>query len=87
MIKIDKVRELIDSEGIDALLVMSDYNRRYLSGFTGSSGAVIITKDAKYLVSDFRYNAQAQEQAKDFEFILRKLPCLISSFSFWKRRT
>lgn len=76
MIKIDKVRELIDSEGIDALLVMSDYNRRYLSGFTGSSGAVIITKDAKYLVSDFRYNAQAQEQAKDFEFILQKASLL-----------
>lgn len=72
MIKIDKVRELIDSENIDALLVMSDYNRRYLSGFTGSSGAVIITKDEKYLISDFRYDAQAREQAQDFEFVLQK---------------
>ena len=72
MIKIDKVRSLIDSEGIDALLVMSDYNRRYLSGFTGSSGAVIITKDEKYLISDFRYDAQAREQARDFEFVLQK---------------
>lgn len=72
MIKIDRVREMIDSEGIDALLVMSDYNRRYLSGFTGSSGAVIITKEEKYLISDFRYNTQAQEQAADFEFILQK---------------
>ncbi|CAM4144449.1 M24 family metallopeptidase [Lacicoccus alkaliphilus] len=72
MTKIDKVRELIDSEGIDALLIMSDYNRRYLSGFTGSSGAVIITKDEKYLVSDFRYNAQAQEEARDFAFVLQK---------------
>lgn len=72
MIQIDKVRELIDSEGIDALLVMSDYNRRYLSGFTGSSGAVVITKDDKYLISDFRYDAQAREQAQDFEFVLQK---------------
>lgn len=71
MIKIDKVREVIENEQIDALLVMSDYNRRYLSGFTGSSGAVIITKEEKYLISDFRYDAQAREQAADFKFVLQ----------------
>ncbi|MCD2136907.1 M24 family metallopeptidase [Salinicoccus halitifaciens] len=84
MIKIDKVRALIDSEGIDGLLVMSDYNRRYLSGFTGSSGAVIITKDEKYLISDFRYDAQAREQAPDFEFVLQKKGLLDFLIQFMK---
>ncbi len=71
MIKYEKVKALLEDKNLDALLIMSDYNRRYLTGFTGSSGAVIITKDEKYLISDFRYNAQGREQAKDFEFVLQ----------------
>lgn len=71
MIKFDKIQQLIDRENLDALLIMSDYNRRYLSDFTGSSGALIITKDNRYLMSDFRYKSQGSEQATDFEFILQ----------------
>ncbi|AKG74028.1 M24 family metallopeptidase [Salinicoccus halodurans] len=71
MIKYEKVNALLDNRNLDALLIMSDYNRRYLTGFTGSSGAVIMTKDEKYLISDFRYKAQGREQAKDFEFVLQ----------------
>ena len=52
MIKYEKVHDLIKREKLDALLVMSPDNRRYLSNFTGSSGAVIITENEKYLISD-----------------------------------
>lgn len=71
MIKYEKVNTLLEEKNIDAILIMSDYNRRYLTGFTGSSGAVIMTRDEKYLISDFRYKAQGREQAKDFEFVLQ----------------
>lgn len=71
MIKYDKVRALLEKQQLDALLIMSDYNRRYLSGFTGSSGAVIITKNNQYLISDFRYKSQAKEQAEHFDFVLQ----------------
>lgn len=71
MIKYEKVNALLENKNLDAILIMSDYNRRYLTGFTGSSGAVIITKNEKYLISDFRYKVQAREQAKDFEFVLQ----------------
>lgn len=71
MIKFEKVSTLIENNNLDALLVMSPYNRRYLSDFTGSSGAVVITKDSRYLISDFRYKAQGAAEAKDFEFVLQ----------------
>ncbi|WP_017548878.1 M24 family metallopeptidase [Salinicoccus carnicancri] len=71
MIKYEKVNALLEEKNLDALLIMSDYNRRYLTGFTGSSGAVIMTKDEKFLISDFRYKAQGIEQAKNFEFVLQ----------------
>lgn len=86
MIKFDKVQQLIERENLDALLVMSNYNRRYLSGFTGSSGALIITRDARFLMSDFRYKAQGAEQAEDFQFVLQEKGLLDSIVSFMKSK-
>ena len=72
MIKFDKIQQLLERESLDALLVMSAENRRYLSEFTGSSGALIITKESRFLMSDFRYKAQGAEQAEEFESICWK---------------
>lgn len=72
MIKFDKVQQLLEREKLDALLVMSSYNRRYLSNFTGTSGALVITPERRYLISDFRYKAQGAEQAEAFEFVLQQ---------------
>ncbi|THU90873.1 Creatinase/aminopeptidase [Dendrothele bispora CBS 962.96] len=40
----------------------SDQRRRYISGFTGSAGAALITMDAAYLITDSRYWVQASQQ-------------------------
>src|SRR5699024_4731192 len=82
MIKFDKIQQLLERERLDALLVMSAENRRYLSEFTGSSGALIITKESRFLMSDFRYKAQGAEQAEEFEFILQEKGLLESIVSF-----
>ncbi|EHJ07647.1 M24 family metallopeptidase [Staphylococcus simiae] len=71
MTRISKVREILNQKHLDAIIIMSDYNRRYLSGFTGTSGALIISKDEQYLITDFRYIEQASSQAKDFTIINR----------------
>jgi len=41
-------------------------NRRYLSGFTGSVGHLLITQEAAFIAVDFRYHEQAQRQAPGF---------------------
>ena len=46
-----------------AFLVSQPENRRYLSGFTGSAGFLLITPDTAVLATDFRYVEQAREQA------------------------
>lgn len=71
MIKYEKLNQLLESNNLDALLIMSPYNRRYVSGFSGSSGAVIYTKNEKFLISDFRYKNQAPKESLDFEFVLQ----------------
>lgn len=70
--RIDRLRAVLEHEQIDALLVTSDANRRYLSGFTGSAGNLIVTARQALLLSDFRYEAQAAVEAPDFEFRLVK---------------
>lgn len=70
MEKLLKLRAQFEEYGIDSLLVTNDQNRRYLTGFTGSAGTVVITKTEAVLFVDFRYINQAKEQAKDFTVVL-----------------
>lgn len=67
--KFEKMNQLLNDKGLDAVIILSPYNRRYLSGFTGTSGALLIAKDKKVLMTDFRYTEQAAKQAPDFEIV------------------
>jgi len=67
--RIKKLRELLDKNGYNSILISNDYNRRYLSGFTGSAGFLLITNNKSLLFTDFRYTEQASLQATGFEVI------------------
>ncbi|WP_353444803.1 M24 family metallopeptidase [Staphylococcus coagulans] len=67
--RINKVRRLLQEKHLDSLVVLTDFNRRYLSGFTGTSGGLLITQDQARLITDFRYIDQATEQAPFFEIV------------------
>ncbi|UHA72862.1 M24 family metallopeptidase [Paenibacillus sp. 481] len=67
--RIIRLRQAMEARGLEALFVASKVNRRYLTGFTGSSGYVLITLDRAVLLTDFRYMSQANEQAQGFDVI------------------
>lgn len=54
---------------LDALLVTDPANRRYLSGFTGSAGMLLITPESQYLATDSRYYTQAELETPLFELV------------------
>ena len=54
---------------LEGLLVSSQENRFYLSGFTGSNGHLIITPNRAALVTDGRYWSQVAEQCPDLELV------------------
>ena len=54
---------------VDGVLISDANNRRYLSGFTGSAGHLLITRGAAVLLTDFRYVEQAGLQAPGFEAV------------------
>ena len=55
----EAVRGVLARDGLDALLVTHLPNIRYLTGFTGSAGLLLVRPDGTTLVTDFRYAAQA----------------------------
>ena len=69
MEKIKKFQSSFSEHSIDGMLITSAYNRRYLSNFTGSAGAVLIAAEKALFITDFRYVEQAGKQAEGFEVI------------------
>ncbi len=83
--RLEKLRRKIASDGLDAILISQGENRRYLSGFTGSAGFLLISEKSAILATDFRYTEQAKNQASDFDIariegeMQKWFPKLISS--------
>ena len=67
--RLQKLRQGLVEEEIDAILVSRPENRYYLSGFDGSSGYLLITQTNTILATDFRYIEQAKGQAPDYEIL------------------
>ena len=60
------VAQFQDKE-LDGVLISAPENRRYLSGFSGSAGYLLITKANAILVTDSRYTEQATNQSPYFD--------------------
>lgn len=65
--RLKRLRQKFTEEEIDALFVSQPENRRYLSGFDGSAGYLLITLQDVVLATDFRYLEQAKRQALQYE--------------------
>ncbi|WP_336169612.1 aminopeptidase P family protein [Acinetobacter sp. 161(2023)] len=83
--KLEKLRELMCNQQVDALIVMSadphmseylpDYwkARQWLSGFSGSVGTLVVTQNFAGLWADGRYWVQAEQQLVGTGFNLQRL--------------
>jgi Xaa-Pro aminopeptidase len=60
------------AKGIKALLVTRREDVRYLTGFTGSTGTVLVTPARAYVVTDFRYMLQARRETSGIAILIQK---------------
>ncbi len=60
--RLGRLRAVMSAAGHEALLVTSLENLRYLTGFTGSAGMLLVREDTGVLYTDGRYRDQAAEQ-------------------------
>ena len=57
----------LDELDVDAVLVTHLPNVRYLSGFTGSNGQVVVAREASVFLTDGRYTEQSRHEVPDLE--------------------
>jgi Xaa-Pro aminopeptidase len=69
MHRLEQIRQLMAAENMEGLLITQPENRRYLSGFTGSAGVLIITANRQVIATDSRYYEQVRQQCVGWELV------------------
>ena len=60
--RINALKKKIRAENLDGMLIMHGDHLRYLTGYTGSNGLLLVTRKESLFFTDFRYADQAREQ-------------------------
>jgi Xaa-Pro aminopeptidase len=70
--RIARVRDGLADAAVDGVLITNLTNVRYLSGFSGTNGAMLITHDDATFFSDPRYRARAADLVQGAEVVIYK---------------
>lgn len=70
MERLAKIRGGLIDLGLDAVLITDELNQRYATGFAFTDGAVLITLDRAFLITDSRY-IEAAERSVSRDITLR----------------
>ena len=63
--RIDNLKEKLTSQKLDGLYITNLTNVRYLTGFTGSAGSLLILDETQHFFTDGRYIEQSKNQVKN----------------------
>lgn len=68
-----KLKNYLESKGLDALLISNKYSLRYFTGFTGTTGIALAFPEKRFFFTDFRYLTQAKEEVEPKGFTVVKV--------------
>ena len=68
MSRFDKIAARLADYGLDAMLITSEPNRLYATGFHSSAGMAVVTADGSYFFTDSRYIEAASKRIESWEF-------------------
>ncbi len=68
--RIKKAFDLLRKNKIDCFIVTENTHVRYLTGYSGSNGIVLLLPPKSYFLTDFRYSVQAQKEIKNSAIII-----------------
>lgn len=86
----EKLREHVATTRFDALLISHLPNIRYLCGFTGSAGLLLVEEAGSVFFTDVRYDTQAHEEVKGAKVVIARksvLPSLGEFLGARRKRT
>jgi Xaa-Pro aminopeptidase len=78
-----RVQDSLSTHRLDALLVTHPANLRYLCGFTGSSGALLLTGTKRVFITDGRYTAQARAEVRTAQIVIARQGPLAAAAAAW----
>jgi Xaa-Pro aminopeptidase len=67
MSRADRLVTLLEERSLDCLLVTNLVNVRYLTGFTGTNGACLVSPEERSFFTDFRYMERARGEVQGFD--------------------
>lgn len=74
MKRVEKLTERLKEKNVDGILLISDSNIPYITGFTGPESYVVVSKAGRGFITDSRYTEQAEAECEDFEIIRWRSP-------------
>ncbi|HXM62201.1 MAG TPA: Xaa-Pro peptidase family protein [Terriglobales bacterium] len=77
--RLRKLQTDFDGNALDALLVTHLPNIRYLCGFTGTSGVLVILETGSVFFTDGRYSEQARAEVKGSRIVIARKPPLAAA--------
>ncbi|HZW81535.1 MAG TPA: Xaa-Pro peptidase family protein [Candidatus Deferrimicrobiaceae bacterium] len=77
-----KLREHLATTRFDALLINHLPNIRYLCGFTGSAGFLLLEESGSVFFTDVRYDTQGREEVKGAKVVIAK-KAVLSAVAEW----
>lgn len=69
--RLAKARQAMRAHDLEALLIFSPENLRYLTGFRGEAAYGVLTQRRMHLVTDYRFVQQAQEECRGTDIVCR----------------
>ena len=63
--RINKLREQLQGYNVSGIYITNITNVRYLTGFTGSAGSILVLDQEAYFFTDGRYTEQVKDQVKN----------------------
>lgn len=79
--RVRAIQTYLSEHNLEAFLVLTKINRQYISGFSGSAGAVLVTKNNARLFVDERYLIRARRESSLAVKNLKLLTNSLSRFS------
>jgi len=81
-----KLREHLATTRFDALLISHLPNIRYLCGFTGSAGLLLVEETGSVFLTDVRYDTQAHDEVKGAKVVIARKAVITALGEFLRER-
>lgn len=66
---LNRLQQYIKEQELTGVIIISPTNLHYFSGFTGTTGFVLVTANTAHIITDFRYTEQATKQCTGYTVV------------------